>query len=141
MDTSMPQLSASGTAWEPRAGDFANPAFGAAFRSAVVANAVATATIPAVSGETGFISGFDIYSGGATAAAIVDVTVAGLAGGSITFPFSVPAGVALAATPLQVRFPAPLRASGPNVAITVTVPALGAGATKTQAIAYGGQVA
>lgn len=140
MDALMPQLNAAGDAWRPHAASQLDSSRGqAAFRSGPVNNAVATATIPGVPGETSYITGFDIYSGGATAAALVDVTIAGLAGGSITFPFSVPAGVALAAVPLQVRFPFPLKASAANTPITVSVAALGSGSTKTQAIAYGGQ--
>jgi hypothetical protein len=136
MDQLMPQLNAAGTAWEPHPTDDL-ASFVSRYWSGEVANNTAIASIPAVAGETCYISGFEVHAGGATAAALVDVTVSGLLGGSITFPFSVPAGVALAGTPLKVQFPRPLPASAPNVAIAVTCPPLSAGNAKAMAVAYG----
>lgn len=93
-----------------------------------VANASAAATIPAVSGKTAFISGFEITGGGATAAALVIATLTGVAT-QMNFIYGAVAGVALANQPLIVQFTDPIPASGPNTAIVLTCPALGAGNT------------
>lgn len=97
-----------------------------------VAAATATATLPAVAGKTNYISGFEITGAGATAAAVVDATVAGLIGG-VTLHYSVtaPAGVTTPITPTVVHFDPPIPASAPNTAISVSVPSLGAGNTNT----------
>lgn len=103
-----------------------------------VANASAVATLAAGgAGVTTWISGFTVTAAGATAAANVQVTVAGLLGGSRVYVFTFPAGAAVAAQPLNVQFPAPLPASAVNTAITVTVPAAGAGNTHTAVVATG----
>lgn len=140
MNQLMPVLNAAGTAYEPHPADLIADSVGALaqrYSSGNVANATATAIIPAVAGETCYITRLEVYAGGATAAALVDITVAGLLGGSITFPFSVPAGATLAASPLIVQLPKPLPASAVNTQITVTCPALGAGNTKAQVVAFG----
>lgn len=102
-----------------------------------VANASAAATIPAVAAKTNYITGFQITAGGATAAAVVSVTVTGLLGGTATFTFGVPAGAGVPATPLVITFPNPLPASAVNTAIVVTCPALGAGNTNATVTAQG----
>lgn len=102
-----------------------------------VAAASAVATLPAVASRTNYITGFDMTGTGATAAAVVTVTVAGLAGGSITFIATAVAGATLANPVLSIRFPAPIPASAVNTAITVTCPSLGAGNTNNVVNAYG----
>lgn len=102
-----------------------------------VANATGTATIPAVAGKTAFISGFDITGSGATAASVVSPTVAGLLGGTATYTLAVVAGVSLPNPVISIKFDPPLPASGVNVAITVSCPALGAGSTNNTVNAYG----
>lgn len=102
-----------------------------------VANASAAATIAAVALKTNYLTGFQITAGGATAAAVVSVTVTGLLGGTLTFTFGVPAGAGVPATPLVVTFPNPLPGSAVNTAIVVTCPALGAGNTNATANAQG----
>lgn len=92
-----------------------------------VANAAATATLAAVSAKTNYITGFQITGSGATAALTVNATVTGLKGGTQTYTFVFPVGDTVPATPLVVYFPTPMPATGANVAITVTLPASGAG--------------
>lgn len=94
-----------------------------------VAAAVATATLPAVANRTNFLSGFDVTAGGSTAGAVVNLTIAGLLGGTRTYAFAAPIGAAVGATPLVVYFDPPLPASAANTAIVVSMPSLGAGNT------------
>lgn len=91
-----------------------------------VANATATATLPAVSGKTNYVTGFSISAGGATLGSTVTATLSGLAGGSLSYTFTAPAlgGNAL---PLFEEFVVPIPASASNTAISLTLPALGAG--------------
>ncbi len=138
----MPQLNAAGTAWIPQLfdnnlGNQGVQGLLTRYGSGDVANAAAVATIPAVASQTAYITGFEVWAGGATAAILVDVTIAGLLGGSQTFPFAAPAGAALAANPLVFNFDQPLPASAANTAITVTLPALGAGNAKAAVYAKG----
>jgi hypothetical protein len=104
-------------------------------------NAQVVATLAAAAGKTNYLEGFDIGGGGATAASVIEVVVAGLAGGSIKFEVPIAAGVTAGAIPLtgvySVRFPSPIPASGLNTAITVTVPAMGSGNTNAHVTAYG----
>jgi len=97
--------------------------------SGVVANAAAAASIAAVAGKTGYLSGFQCSALGATALANVTVTVVGAAGGTMSYKFQFPAGVTVLAAPLNVVFSPPIAASAPTTAITVTLPAGGAGNT------------
>jgi len=105
-----------------------------------VANANAVATLAGTPSKTTYITGFEITAAGATAAAVVTVTVAGTISGTLSYTFTVPAGAALAATPLIVEFPVPIPASAVNTAIVVTCPALGAGNTNAAAVAHGFQL-
>lgn len=102
-----------------------------------VANAAAVATLPVVAGKTNFLTGFEVVATGATAALTVLVTVTGLVGGTLTYPFVFPAGAGVAAQPLVVNFPRPLQASGAGVAIAVTLPASGAGGLNASVNAHG----
>ena len=94
-----------------------------------VANASAAATMPAVSGKTNYLTGFSVTASGATAAAVVQVTITGLSGGSAVYIFVAPAGVTAQAVPLVVDFAHPIPASATNTQIVVTCPALGSGNT------------
>src|SRR5216684_6728136 len=111
---------------------------------AAIANAIITASataiaaamapvLPAVAGQTNFITGFQITGGGATAASVIVVTLTGLVGGTRTYDIAVPAGAALGITPLVVEFSEPIPATGPNVAITLNVPSFGVGNTNAAA--------
>jgi hypothetical protein len=100
--------------------------------------------LPATVGKTNFLEGFDITGSGATAASVIEASITGLQGGTIYFELPIVAGVNLAAFPLigpvySVRFPEPIPATGPNVAITLTVPSFGAGNTNSSATLYGFQ--
>lgn len=132
----MPRLNAAGTAWErnPWQGD--SPAAPVQATSGDVANASAVATLPAVAGKTNYISGFEVFVGGATAGSILSVTVAGIAGGSRTFAVAVPTGATLSSS-VSKSFDPPLPATGANVAITATLPAAGAGNTRARVDARG----
>jgi hypothetical protein len=99
-----------------------------------------TATLPATAGKTQYLEGFDITGGGATAASVIEVSVTGLAAGTLKYELNILAGVTgpmNAQGGFSVRFPQPLPASGVNVAISVAVPSLGAGNTNAAVVAYG----
>ena len=100
------------------------------------------AALAAVAGKTTYIEGFDITGGGATAASVIEVTVTGLAAGTLKFEMNILAGAAgpvNAQGGLFTRFPQPLPASAVNTAITVTAPSFGAGNTNAAVVAYGYQ--
>jgi len=106
--------------------------------SGVVSDAAAVATLAAGgAGVTTYITGLIITGAGATAASVVDVTIAGVIDGTITLPVVIPAGVTTAITPLELTFPAPIPASAANTAIVVTAPAFGSGNTDAAAAAFG----
>lgn len=105
--------------------------------SGTVANLPAVATLAAAAGVTTYISGFEVTGGGATAASLVGVTVTGLIGGTATYTLGVVAGAAAPNAALLVQFNPPIPASAANTAITVTVPALGAGNTNSTVVAHG----
>jgi hypothetical protein len=104
-----------------------------------VANAAAVAPLAAAAGKTNFLCGFEVTGGGATAAAIVQVTVTGLLSGTATYLVGVVAGATAPNAPLMVKFNPPLQAATTNTAIVVTVPALGAGNTNSAVVAHGYQ--
>jgi hypothetical protein len=107
------------------------------YASGNVANATAAATIPAVAAKTNYITGFDVSGAGATVGGVVLLTITGLLGGTTTYPIAAPTGVTLGLTPLVVNFSPPLQASAANVAIVVSLPALGAGNTNASVVARG----
>jgi hypothetical protein len=100
-----------------------------AVSSGNVANANAVATIPAALNLTNYLASVQFSAAGATAASVVVATVTGVIGGPLSYIFTAPAGATLGATPLVLAFDPPLMATGPNVAIVATLPALGAGNT------------
>lgn len=104
------------------------------------ANANAVATLAAAAGQTTYISGFEATASGATAGLPVSLTVVGVAGGTMTYTFTAPAGVLVAAAPLQVQFRPPIPGSAVNTAIVVTLPALGSGNTNAAVVAHGFQL-
>jgi len=107
-----------------------------------VANAQAQASIAAVAGKISYLSGFSMSALGATAGSTVTLTIAGLAGGNRTLLVIVPAGATTPVNPFPLieKFNPPLAASAPNTAITVTLPALGAGNTNAMVNAEGYQL-
>ena len=102
-----------------------------------VAAAAATATLTSAAAKLAWITGFLITASGATGALVVLVTVTGVIGGTMTFVFTFPAGVAVAANPLAVNFPQPIPASGQNTNIVVSCPSGGSGNTNAAAVAMG----
>lgn len=102
-----------------------------------VANAAAVATLTGTATTRVYITGFTCTPGGSTAAALVNVTVAGLLGGTATYTAGTPAGATAFGTPLNVTFDTPHPASAVNTAIVVTMPALGAGNTNAACVATG----
>jgi hypothetical protein len=131
----MPPVAMAG----PLASDYPAGAIPVDGDSGVTGNAAAVATLPAAAGKTTWITGFEITSAGATAAAVVTVTVAGLTV-PMHYVYVTAAGAAIGNQPLIVEFPKPVPASGPNTAITVTLPALGAGNTAAAVTAHGYQL-
>ena len=102
-----------------------------------VANAPAVATLTGSATTTVYISGFEVTGAGATAGAVVTVTVAGLLGGTRSFTYVAATGAAVANQSLIVPFFPPLPASAVNTPIVVTCPALGAGNTNNTVVAHG----
>lgn len=102
-----------------------------------VAAAIAAATIPAAIGKLACLAGFDFSAAGATAAAVVTVTITGCKGGPLSYTYAAPAGATLQGPLLQVPFDPPLEASSLNTAIVVSAPSLGAGNTNATLNAYG----
>ena len=102
-----------------------------------VAAATASATLASVAGKTTYLSGFSLTGAGATGASVVELTVTGLAAGTLTFAVPVPAGAAVGLTPLNIHFDTPLPASAAHVDIVVSVPTLGAGNLNTSVNAWG----
>lgn len=105
-----------------------------------VANANAVATLAAFATRTNYICGFVLSSTGSTGAAVVAPTVVGVVGGTMTYAYASVAGVTLSNQPLVVTFGACIPATAINVAIVVTLPALGAGNTNATAVAWGYQL-
>lgn len=88
----------------------------------------AAATLPAVPGKTNWVTGFVITGAGATAASVVVAAFTGLSA-ALAYVIAVPAGVTAPVPYLVVNFAQPIPASGPNTAVTLTLPSLGAGNT------------
>ena len=102
------------------------------------ANTALVVTIPAVVGWVNVITGYDYTGTGATAAAVVDITLTGV-GTNYTHKLGVPASPTSVAE-RSVRYPNGLTATANNTAITVTVPALGVGNLSGNLVVYGYRV-
>jgi hypothetical protein len=110
-------------------------------QSATGAAAALTATLAAAGSQKTYIAGFVVDGLGATAASVVEVTVTGLLGGTVTYELPIPAGVTTQLpAPLYVEFPNPIPASANNVAIVVNVPSFGAGNTRAVVSVHGYRV-
>jgi len=103
-----------------------------------LAASAGTATLAAAVGKTTYLSGLCVTGLGATAAAVVDVTVTGPAA-TLHFPFAVPAGATLTAVPLYLDVDPPIPGAAPNTAVVVNVPSFGVGNTSARGSAYGYQ--
>jgi hypothetical protein len=85
-----------------------------------------------------FLTGVHCSYLGATAAGGVTATITGLLGGTKSFVVPVPAGVTVGAQIINLFTGGPpIPASAVNTAITLSVPALGAGNTTTYCSLYG----
>lgn len=102
-----------------------------------VAAATATATLAASPTTTAYITGFIVTSGGSTGAAVVNVTVVGVLGGTMTFNYGTLAGVTAINAPLVVQFPNAVPASALDTSIVVSMPTLGTGNTHAAIVAFG----
>lgn len=102
-----------------------------------VAAATATATLAGAASTTAYLTGFSFTGSGATAASVVNGTITGLLGGTMTFTVSVPAGATLGVTPVKMDFYPPIPASATNTSIVVSVPSLGIGNTNATVSSWG----
>jgi hypothetical protein len=78
-------------------------------------NAQVVATLAATAGKTNYLEGFDISGSGATAGVAIEVSIAGLSGGTIKYEFAVIAGALLAAFPAPGLHQHPLPAADTGV--------------------------
>jgi len=98
------------------------------------ANAALAATFGGAAGTVAFITSLRIEGLGATAATEVQATLTGVQGGTITYPVNVPAGAAVPIVPVVDNWPdRGLQASAAGTAITLNLPAFGAGNTFAEA--------
>lgn len=106
--------------------------------SAGVGNTIVQLTVPAVVGKIPYFW-ISITGGGATAAAVVDVTVTNTSAGTMTFNYGAVAGAGVPNTPLREP-PAgapPIVGVAANTACVITCPALGSGNTKNNVNIFG----
>jgi len=112
-----------------------------AWSSGNLSNASAVATIPAVVDQYGVLTSVIITGGGASAASLVNMTIAGLKAGTITLPIPVASGVTAPMVSSNGMIiwtpPNELVGSAVNTAITVTLPTLGTGSTNSAVVALG----
>lgn len=102
-----------------------------------VAAAIATCTMPATTGKTTYVAGFDISGSGATIGSVVTCTLTNTNSGTLSYTFAAAAGVLLADTPLSKNFAPPLKATATNTAPVLSCPSLGTGNTNMTINAYG----
>lgn len=102
-----------------------------------VAAATAAATIAKASAKTTYLSGLSVTGGGATGASIVQCTIVGVLGGTLTFNTAVVAGATLGNTPVRLDFNPPLPSSTTNTDIVVSCPTLGSGNAHAAVNAWG----
>lgn len=105
-----------------------------------LANAIATATLVSAVGKTTYITGFEVTGTGATAGLAVSVTVVGTITAGLTYTAAAAVGALVANTPLLVQFDPAIPASAANIAIAVSIPALGVGNTNSTVVAHGYQL-
>ena len=91
----------------------------------------------AVVGVTNYCTGFAVTGGGATAASVINIQVTGSTTTNLQYQLAIPAGAAVGVQSLIVNFTRPISATGPNVALGLTVPSFGAGNTAAAAALYG----
>jgi hypothetical protein len=108
----------------------------------VASNTSMTVSLAAASGKLNYIEGFDLTGGDCTVATTKLITITGTANQLNYLYFQQPTSSTVAFQPpgLSVRFPEPIPASASNTAITVTVPALGAGSDSIALTVFGVQM-
>jgi hypothetical protein len=105
-----------------------------------VAAATATATLAAGgANRLTYICGFAATGGGATAAAVVNLTVTNVVTGTMTFTYGAVLGAGVPNPPLVVLFSPCLQANAANTTIVVSFPSLGTGNTNAAISAWGFQ--
>lgn len=102
-----------------------------------VAAGSAVATLTGIASRISYLCSFNVTSSGSTSALVVEPTVTGLKGGTLTFVYTTVAGVTLKNDALVVPFYPCAPASGRAVDIVVTVPTLGAGNTNIAVNVFG----
>ena len=102
-----------------------------------VAASSAVATLAADANLFWYCTGFEIYMGGATAAAVVLATITGLLGGTITIPVQVQAIATGGVTAITVEFTQPLAGAAQNTAVVLTLPSGGAGNLNAAVVLHG----
>lgn len=127
LDVAQPLTSSGQAVTEPQQITTQNNFAGTGAASAIVL------TVPATPNAVNQVSGFTVSGTGATAGSTIVITLAGVQGGTQSYEYVVPAGVTTAAPTLSISFNPPIQASGPNTAITLTVPSFGAGNTNAAA--------
>lgn len=94
------------------------------------ANAAQAASIVAGAGLFGFLTSLRITGLGATAGSVVNATLTGGQGGTITYPVTVPTGAAVAIAPVTDNFGTRgLQSAAAGGTIALNLPAFGAGNT------------
>jgi hypothetical protein len=105
-----------------------------------VAAATATATLAAGGvNRITYICGLQATAGGATAAAVVTLTVTNLVTGTMSFTYGANTGAGVPTAPLVVPFTPCLPANAANTTIVVAMPSLGTGNTNATVSAWGYQ--
>jgi hypothetical protein len=105
--------------------------------SGAAANATLTLTMPAVVGQTNYVTGFELTVGGATAATSLVATMTNIQGGTQSWLVAVPATPASSVNPFTVEFTYPLKATATNTAVVFSFPAAGAGNTNVTGAIHG----
>lgn len=108
-------------------------------------NASIAATLPAVAGQSGYITGFEISSDGSTGGSGVLATLTGVAtlsgtavvAGTLSYAYTAQATVLVGGSTLVCEFNPPLSTPTQNQAVTLTLPALGSGNTNATVCLHG----
>jgi hypothetical protein len=97
----------------------------------------ANAFITPPAGATAYLTSLTMTGSGSTAGATVQVAIAGLAGGSLSYTFVAPVGGQVSGQPLNLTFNPPLPGSAPGQTISASFPNTGAGSTGQSITAIG----
>lgn len=101
------------------------------------ANGLFNLTLPAVAGKTNYLAGLIISGTGATVAAVKHAVLGGVGPFDVYLSFTVPAGATDTSVLLNIQFARPLTATAVNTAITLQIPAYGAGNALASAVIWG----